>query len=155
MSGAVTAPNHTTNGRRGKVLLARKLAAHPLFGSVTVSSFDHRLVAQLRALDGRVRTAVLVRDRIADPVAYLAALRAQAWHPGCQGDDDTLGFQSIDGRLDRAGIAALTDAGHEVNVWTENDPERMRRLIDAGVTGIFTDYPDRLRAVIDAFEDDA
>jgi glycerophosphoryl diester phosphodiesterase len=37
-----------------------------------------------------------------------------------------------------------------VNVWTENDPARMQALIEAGVTGIFTDYPNRLRDVLTA-----
>lgn len=128
------------------------VAAHPHAGKTRVSSFDHRLLARVRLLDARLPTAVLVRDRIADPVAYLEAIGANAWHPGCQGDDDTIGFQSIAGSLDRPGIAALTDAGYEINVWTENDPVRMARLIDAGVTGIFTDFPDRLRTVIDARE---
>ena len=33
--------------------------------------------------------------------------------------------------------------------WTVNDPADMNRLIDMGVDGIITDYPDRLRAVVD------
>jgi len=32
--------------------------------------------------------------------------------------------------------------------WTVNDPADMRRLIDWGVDGIITDYPDRLREVM-------
>ncbi|UCD00186.1 MAG: glycerophosphodiester phosphodiesterase [Phycisphaerales bacterium] len=35
----------------------------------------------------------------------------------------------------------------EVHVWTINDAEDMRRLIDMGVDGIVTDYPDRLLTV--------
>jgi len=37
-----------------------------------------------------------------------------------------------------------------VVVWTVNDPEDMRRLLAAGVDGIITDYPDRLRQVMAA-----
>ena len=33
-------------------------------------------------------------------------------------------------------------------VWTVNAPDAMARLIDLGVDGIITDYPDRLRAVM-------
>jgi glycerophosphoryl diester phosphodiesterase len=33
--------------------------------------------------------------------------------------------------------------------WTVNQPELMQRLIDWGVDGIITDYPDRLREVMD------
>jgi glycerophosphoryl diester phosphodiesterase len=36
-----------------------------------------------------------------------------------------------------------------VNVWTVNDTDCMRRLTEDGVTGIVTDFPDRLRNVIE------
>jgi glycerophosphoryl diester phosphodiesterase len=32
--------------------------------------------------------------------------------------------------------------------WTVNDPSEMRKLIELGVDGIITDYPDRLRSVM-------
>ena len=32
--------------------------------------------------------------------------------------------------------------------WTTNDPATMHKLIDDGVDGIITDYPDRLRIVM-------
>ena len=32
--------------------------------------------------------------------------------------------------------------------WTVNDAAEMTRLIDAGVDGIITDYPDRLRRIM-------
>ena len=38
----------------------------------------------------------------------------------------------------------------EVLPWTVNDPADMARLIDAGVDGLITDYPDRLRDVMRA-----
>ena len=37
--------------------------------------------------------------------------------------------------------------GLQVLPWTVNDPPDMERLIDWGVDGIITDYPDRLRDV--------
>lgn len=36
----------------------------------------------------------------------------------------------------------------EVHVWTINDAEDMRRLINMGIDGIVTDYPDRLLSVL-------
>ena len=39
-------------------------------------------------------------------------------------------------------IDAAHRAGVEVHVWTVNDPERMRRLVAAGVDGIITDRAD-------------
>jgi glycerophosphoryl diester phosphodiesterase len=48
--------------------------------------------------------------------------------------------------------AALVEAAHvhglHVHPYTVNEVPEMRRLIDAGVDGMFSDYPDRLRAVL-------
>ena len=47
--------------------------------------------------------------------------------------------------------ASLAEAGAlrlQVIPWTVNDRADMARLIQMGVSGIITDYPDRLRAVM-------
>jgi glycerophosphoryl diester phosphodiesterase len=41
-------------------------------------------------------------------------------------------------------MTALRKAGIAVNVWTVNQAEDMQRLVQAGVTGIFTDFPQLL-----------
>jgi glycerophosphoryl diester phosphodiesterase len=106
-------------------------------GDVLVSSFDHEALAIVRRRSDTVATAVLTADRLYEPVAYLDRLDADAYHPAADVPD-------------RDAILAVRASGRGLNVWTENDPQRMRRLIEAGVTGIVTDYPDRLREVIDA-----
>lgn len=50
--------------------------------------------------------------------------------------------------IDAAFVKTARDAGLGVHVYTINDKATMRRLIDWGVTGLFTDYPDRLNAVL-------
>jgi glycerophosphoryl diester phosphodiesterase len=35
-----------------------------------------------------------------------------------------------------------------LHVWTVNETDAMRRMMDAGVDGIITDYPDRLLALL-------
>lgn len=40
----------------------------------------------------------------------------------------------------------------EVHVWTANEAEDMRRLLDMGVDGIMTDYPDRLLDMLGRLE---
>ena len=36
----------------------------------------------------------------------------------------------------------------DVNIYTVNSPILMRKLISAGVSGVFTDYPDLLQEII-------
>ena len=43
----------------------------------------------------------------------------------------------------------LGQQGIQFNVWTVNDENTMQELIDAHVHGIFTDYPQRLKSVLD------
>jgi len=38
----------------------------------------------------------------------------------------------------------------EIHVWTVNDPEDMVRILDMGVHGIITDFPDRLKKILQA-----
>lgn len=58
-----------------------------------------------------------------------------------------------DGPLQMPAISErLVDTAHENDIlvvpWTVNDPDAMRKLIDKGVDGMITDYPDRLREVM-------
>lgn len=48
----------------------------------------------------------------------------------------------------RSFVKAVHKKGLILHVWTVNDPEEMKQLIDDGVDGIITDYPDRLVEVI-------
>ena len=50
--------------------------------------------------------------------------------------------------VNAAEVKEAHDLGLRVTVWTVNDMDRMNALIDMGVDGIITDYPDRLRRVL-------
>lgn len=53
---------------------------------------------------------------------------------------------------DKVVTPGLVKAAHKkgliIHIWTVNDPEEMKQLIENGVDGIITDYPDRLVALI-------
>jgi glycerophosphoryl diester phosphodiesterase len=120
------------------------VARHGMVDRVVVSSFDHAQLQQVRHLSDEITTAVLVSDRLSGVARYLEWLDADAFHPGCYGDYDTLGFGSVSGELDTSLIREVRAAGKAVNVWTCNDESQMRILVSAGATGIMTDYPNRL-----------
>jgi len=112
---------------------------------VLLSSFDHEQLLVVRRLNNAIATAVVTSDRLATPGEYLHMLDADAYHPCCCGAHDSMGFGSVSGMLDSRSIQETRDAKRGVNVWTCNDKDQMRQLIAAGVTGLITDFPNRVR----------
>ena len=117
-------------------LLERRVAAMVQEAEVaertTVRSFDHRCVRRLRALEPQLTGAVLIAHTAPVALAELV-FRADAriYCPS---------FDFLDDELVRQAHA------EDVRVlpWTVNEPEHWKRLIDWGVDGLTTDYPDRL-----------
>ncbi|WP_281442901.1 glycerophosphodiester phosphodiesterase family protein [Halomonas sp. M1] len=60
---------------------------------------------------------------------------------------DALGLRH--NRINRQEIRLAALYGYEIHAWTVNDTARMSTLIDLGVDAIITDYPDRLRALVE------
>ena len=114
---------------------------------VSISSFDHEQLVKVRRLNNIIATAVLTSDRLANPSDYLKLLDADAYNPGCYGHYDSMGFGSVTGKLDLNGIKNVRVADRGVNVWTCNDQYQMRKLILKGVTGLITDFPNRVQEV--------
>jgi glycerophosphoryl diester phosphodiesterase len=119
-----------------------------LANHVIISSFDHEQLLEVRRLSKIIPTGVLTSDRLTKVGEYLRLLDADAYHPGCYGDYDSVGFNSVNGVLDTRSIQCARAAERGVNVWTCNDKDEIRRLIAAGVTGLITDFPNRVREVL-------
>lgn len=115
---------------------------------VLISCFDHKQLVKVRQLTKNIATGVLTGDLLPNPAEYLQSLDADAYNLGCYRDYETMGFNSSDGKLYLSGINTVRQSGYSVNVWTCNDKEEMRQLIAAGVTGIISDYPNRVREVL-------
>jgi glycerophosphoryl diester phosphodiesterase len=111
---------------------------------VLISSFDHQQLQLVRQRNQIIATAVLTGDRMVNPLAYLKLLDADAYHPGL----DALGFNGVERKLDATGIANAIEQGCTVNAWTCNDKMEMRQLIAAGISGIISDYPNRVCDVL-------
>jgi len=54
--------------------------------------------------------------------------------------------------VDAGFVKKAKENGKEVHVWTVNDEAEMKRLIDLGVTSIITNYPDKLKKVLDEYK---
>jgi len=106
---------------------------------VLVSSFDLATVDRVRALDPTVPTAFLT---FIDPFgADAVVLAAERGHMAINPHEAT---------VDAAFVALAHGAGLEVNVWTVDDPDRLRQLAAAGVDGIVTNVPGRAREALRA-----
>jgi len=112
----------------GVLALVREL---DMADRVLVSSFRHTYLKEMRRRDSRIATGALVNKPHAEPTSLLKRLGAQAYHPSLTA-------------FRREEVSSLRTHGFQVNVWTVNDPEVMKSLRSAGVTGIFTDFPQLL-----------
>lgn len=122
---------------------------------VTLQSFDWRTLQHARPIEPGIPTACLttqgsnadVRDgagtwtaglRLADHGSVPALVKAAGcatWSPNFN-------------NLDEVALGQARALGLKVLPWTVNQPADMARLIDWGVDGLITDYPDRLRDVM-------
>jgi len=105
-----------------------------------VISFDPSTLTPLRRLDPSIMTGLLVEGAKEDSIEVAIELGARQLCPKASSVTPQL--------VDKAHRADL-----QVVTWTVNDPPSMRAMISAGVDGIMTDFPDRLRALIEDSRD--
>jgi glycerophosphoryl diester phosphodiesterase len=115
---------------------------------VLISSFDHEQLAEVRHLSSVIATGVLTSDRLSSPVEYLGLLDADSYNPGCYGKYDSVGFGSVSGKLNTASIESIRSSGKNIIVWTCNNSKHIQELINAQVTGLITDFPNRVNNIL-------
>lgn len=102
---------------------------------VLISSFNFDYLKQVKANNQSLPTGVLVNKIVMDPLALMKELDAQAFHPGMK-----VTYEKQ--------VSLLLKEGYAVNVWTVNEESDMQKLIEMGVTGIITDFPQRAIALL-------
>ena len=150
-----TTPSPETFAKR-VIERVRRAGAVP---RVTVQSFDWRTLAQVQALAPEIRTAYLTAQRDWLDNVQIGHPGASPWTAGLDVDDFGGSVPRLVKQaggniwspyyrdLDREELVEARSLGLRVIVWTVNDVPDMHHLIDLGVDGIITDYPDRLREV--------
>ena len=126
---------------------------------VMVQSFDWRTLALLHQWEPQVRTMYLTIE-----TSTLDSIKEGLWTAGhrlkdhngsvpqmvraAAGKASGVVWAPYFGNLTPELLKQAQSVGLQVIPWTVNDKTQMERLIDGGVDGIITDYPDRLRAVM-------
>lgn len=129
---------------------------------ITIQSFDWRTLRVAQEIAPNVPTSYLTAQQ-----GWLNNIRAgepgaSPWTGGFDIDDyngslpDMIKaaggriWSSYHREVTSENIARAHELGLLIKVWTVNDATRMNELIDLGVDGIITDYPDRLRTVLES-----
>lgn len=113
----------------------------------TIQSFNWEALKISKELEPSVQTAALVSKTNLDKSIWTAGLRLRNF-----GFDIGRMLASIGCSVISPSYSLMTDgwvesahqSGLKIIPWTVNDLQEMERLIDLGVDGIITDYPDRL-----------
>jgi glycerophosphoryl diester phosphodiesterase len=129
---------------------------------VSVQSFDWRALAAVKRIAPEIELSCITVERQWRDNLQRGGRGASPWTAGLDIDD----FESSAPRLVKAAgcaiwspmfqdlspveLAEAKAIGLKVVPWTVNERSQMERLIRAGVDGIISDYPDRLRAAMQA-----
>ncbi|MFN2495121.1 MAG: glycerophosphodiester phosphodiesterase family protein [Pseudonocardiaceae bacterium] len=164
------APEETAPREQFVQVVAREVRAAKLVHRVSIQSFDWGALMRMREIEPRLPIVALTNGDFLE----VGHPGASPWLGGIDIDDyggdlvaaaDSFGADAIspvhgmpqDGRVTDPGyepyttpglVARAHDAGMLVIPWTVNDMPTMASLMDAGVDGLITDYPDRLRELM-------
>ena len=126
----------------------------------TIQSFDWRTLVAAKRIEPAIVTACLTAEGGSFDTVRPDATGRSPWHAGIAPADHDGSLP----RMARAAGCAVWSPNHasvtrervdearalglRVLPWTVNEPADMARLIDMGVDGLITDYPDRARKVM-------
>jgi glycerophosphoryl diester phosphodiesterase len=165
------APHETAPREQFVQVVAHQVRRAGMLDQVTIQSFDWGALMRMREVQPRLPLVALTNGQ---PFLQVGQPGASPWLGGIDIDDfdgslvaaaRSFGADAIspvhgdpqDGQVGDPDYQPyvteeLVDEAHAAGIrvipWTVNDPATMNKLIDDGVDGIITDYPDRLRTVM-------
>ncbi|MZQ86140.1 glycerophosphodiester phosphodiesterase [Paenibacillus sp. 5J-6] len=123
-------------GRMEKALLAF-LRESGRMEDVVISSFDHKVIKRIKLAEPEVKVGLLYAANLIDHAAYAQQIGVEvhSLHPQHHH------FEKEDG-------VSAAEAGLATYPWTVNVVRDFQKMIDAGVTGIITDFPAKLNELL-------
>lgn len=114
-----------------------KLHEYKLGKSSILSSFNHYSMVKCKSIDSSIKTGLLYGDGLYKPENYLAYVGADALHPHY--------FMLLHEEI----LAGIKAKNIEINTYTVNDEQTMKKLIELGIHGIITNFPDKLGKLLE------
>jgi glycerophosphoryl diester phosphodiesterase len=106
---------------------------------VIISSFNHYSILRCKAIDNTLKLGLLYDCCIYEPGKYASELGVCAVHPS---------FYSLNEEV----VKEIRSHNLMINTWTVNDEKYMHILAELGIDGIITNYPDRLKKVLEEYK---
>lgn len=107
-----------------------------LNNKVIISSFNHESIIRMKEIDPTIKCGFLADCWILNPDEYTKRHNVEAFHP--------VGYY-----LNKEKVDKLHNAGIEVNVWLGKAPMDYKELIDMGIDVLMSDYPDKVKELLD------
>ena len=126
---------HAAPARRAAQAVWSRVKRSGLQQRTLISSFDPNVLKALRDLDPKVSLGFPWQIGLRDPVRRALALKSRM-----------MLFEV--GGLSERKVRRCRDVGLEVWVYTVNEPEEMRRVLDLSIDGLITDRPDLLAGLL-------
>ena len=147
------APERTAEPEAMAQAILRTAERHRMRDRVALQSFDWRTLSIMRRLAPEIPTIHLTARQ-----PWLNNIDPR-WNAGLNlADHGSVprlvkaaggrGWSPYFGDLDAADLAEARSLGLKVIVWTVNTPADIERMLDMGVDGLITDYPDLARRMI-------
>jgi glycerophosphoryl diester phosphodiesterase len=152
-------PGETPDAETFARLVVEATRAAGLEARVTIQSFDWRTLIAAKRLAPEIETVCLTEANTLKDRTERGVRRPSPWLAGLDPADhrSTVRLAAATGcgtwspyfrELDAAAVAEAHVLGLKVVPWTVNDPADLLRVIDMGVDGLITDYPDRGREAL-------
>lgn len=105
--------------------------------NVILSSFNHYSMIRVKEYDKNIKTGLLYTAILYKAHEYIKTVGADALHPF---------FSSV---MNKKIVTDIKKNGIIINAYTVNEKEYMERLIELGIDGIITNYPNKLKKILE------
>lgn len=124
------------DGRMEERLIAF-MRERDLFDQVVVSSFDHKYLYRIKVAEPKVKIGLLYQIRLHNAARYAKNFGV-----------DVYSLHPYFDHLDKDDVEQALQEGLQVYPWTPNEQHELEKVIGYGASGIITDFPARLDAIL-------
>lgn len=128
--------NNVIDYRNFEIKVIDEVYKYKLQDRVILSSFNHNSMKKVKVYDKRIKTGLLYGLPIHEPQKYAKKMGADALHPL---------FSLV---MDENMVNIIKKEHVLINSYTVNEKKHMIKMIELGMDGIITNYPDILAKIL-------